>query len=331
MDPLNHLYLHKYRINLKAREPIHLPSYKGSALRGVFGFALKRVVCAIRNQKCDDCILRLKCVYSSIMETPISEDHSYHRKYKKAPHPYVIIPPLTRRQYFKPDELISFDFVLIGKANEYLPYFIYTFTEMGRIGIGKDKGKFDVTSVDALSLNGSGIKIFSGMDNLLKSSENRIDYSSFFNNPPFPPLIKGGEGGFSGEEFEGDEITISFETPLRIKEHDRLSKDIPFNLLIKRLSERAFLLAHFHCGAEMGDIEGFTKGSENVQTVKNKLRWIDWERYSTRQQARMKFGGWVGEITYKGEFQKYLPLLKLGEHIHVGKATTFGLGKYRIK
>jgi len=78
-------------------------------------------------------MVRLKCVYSLIMETPIPEDHPYHRKYKSAPHPYIIVPPLTRRQYFNPDNLMSFEIVLVGKANEYLPYFIYTFTEMGRI------------------------------------------------------------------------------------------------------------------------------------------------------------------------------------------------------
>lgn len=67
-----------------------------------------------------------------------------------------------------------------------------------------------------------------------------------------------------------------------------------------------------------------------MEAVKTRLRWLDWERYSTRQQTGMKFGGWVGEITYKGNFQKYLPILKMGEHIHVGKAVTFDLGKYRI-
>jgi len=64
--------------------------------------------------------------------------------------------------------------------------------------------------------------------------------------------------------------------------------------------------------------------------MRNKLYWQDWERYSSRQQTRMKFGGWVGEIIYQGDFQRFLPLLRLGEHIHVGKVTTFGLGKYRI-
>jgi CRISPR/Cas system endoribonuclease Cas6 (RAMP superfamily) len=44
----------------------------------------------------------------------------------------------------------------------------------------------------------------------------------------------------------------------------------------------------------------------------------------------MRLGGIVGSITYRGDFGKYLPLLRLGEHIHVGKAATFGLGKYRV-
>ncbi|HED01044.1 MAG TPA: CRISPR system precrRNA processing endoribonuclease RAMP protein Cas6 [Proteobacteria bacterium] len=322
-EPLNRLYFHKYRINLQAKELIHLPTYKGSALRGVFGYALKRVVCAIKNSRCDTCILRLKCVYSSIMETPIPEDHPDHRKYKNAPHPYIIIPPLTGRQYFKPDDPISFEIVLIGRANEYLPYFVYAFTEMGRMGIGKDRGEFDVTSVEALNLDGSGMEIFSGNTGILRGTENRIDYSHFLNSPsPQPSPIKG-EGG-------SHEITVSFDTPARIKADDRLSSDIPFNLLIRRLSERAFLLAHFHCGAEMGDYEEYAKGSETVETVSNKLRWIDWERYSSRQQTKMKLGGWVGEITYRGDLKKHLPLLRLGEHIHVGKATTFGLGRYRI-
>lgn len=263
-------------------------------------------------------------MYSAIIETPVPEDHPHHRKYKNAPHPYIIIPPLTRRQYFEPGDAMSFDVVLIGKANEYLPYFIYAFIEMGRLGIGKGKGKFDVTPVEALNPDGSGMEIFSGMDGILMPLlNNRIDYSPFVNSE-----VRSQESGERRQE--KDVITITFDTPTRIKVNDRLSPEIPFNLLIKRLSERAFLLAHFHCGEEIGDYEEYAKGSETVETVSNKLRWQDWERYSSRQQTRMKFGGWVGEVTFKGSFQKYLPLLRIGEHIHVGKNTTFGLGKYRI-
>lgn len=273
-------------------------------------------------------MLRLKCVYSAIMESPVSQDNPYHRRYKNAPHPYVIVPPLTKKQFFKPDDLISFEIVLIGRVNEYLPYFIYGFTEMGRIGVGKDKGKFEVVSVEAIALNGARSEIFNGIN--LRPSENRIDYNDFMSSSSSQPSpVKEKEKG-AEETFDGDEITISFETPVRIKRDDRLAADIPFNLIIRRLSERAFLLAHLHCGAELEDFEEFAKGSENIETISSKLRWIDWERYSSRQQTTMKFGGLIGDIVYKGDLKRFLPLLRFGQHIHVGKATTFGLGKYSI-
>ncbi len=324
MEPFHHLYFHKYRINLRPKELIHLPEYKASAIRGVFGNALRRIVCAIKKPQCDDCMLRFKCVYSEVMETPIPQEHPYHGKYPHAPHPYIIIPQLTGKRYFQSQDSLYFDMALIGKASEYLPYFIYAFTEMGKIGLGKGRGKFDVTTVDALYFNGTKAEIFNHTDNFLRPSNNRLDFTLFLNNE-----FEGDEARTSSLKCE-DEITISFETPARIKEKNRLAPDIPFKLLISRLYERAVLLSHFHCGAELNDFDGFVEESGDVETVNNKLRWKDWERYSARQDTRMILGGWLGEITYKGDFQKYLPLLRLGEHIHVGKATVFGLGKYRI-
>lgn len=312
-DPLNQLYFYKYRINLEAKEGTSLPLYQGSALRGAFGKALKQAVCITRKaSRCDECVLEHKCVYSSIMETPLPEGHPDHRKYKNAPHPYLIIPSRTPKRFYKPGDPFSFDIVLIGKANEYLPYFIFAFTEMGKIGLGKDRGTFEVVSVEAVNAEGVRVEVFRE-GRLIAPTENKIGFISF---------EKRGESG--------DTITLFFETPVRIKVENRLAPAIPFQLLIQRLSERAFLLAHFHCGADLGDFGEFARDAEPVRTMSNKLRWMDWERYSNRQQTKMKFGGWVGEITYQGDFQKYIPLLRFGEHIHVGKATTFGLGKYRV-
>jgi CRISPR/Cas system endoribonuclease Cas6 (RAMP superfamily) len=44
----------------------------------------------------------------------------------------------------------------------------------------------------------------------------------------------------------------------------------------------------------------------------------------------MKLGGFTGQITYSGEIQEFIPYIKLGEIIHIGKNTSFGLGKYVI-
>ncbi|HEX8949253.1 MAG TPA: CRISPR-associated protein Cas6, partial [Dissulfurispiraceae bacterium] len=62
------------------------------------------------------------------------------RKYKTAPHPFIIEPPSETKKIYKPGDEVVFGLTLVGRAIDYIPYFIYTFDELGRIGIGKGKG-----------------------------------------------------------------------------------------------------------------------------------------------------------------------------------------------
>jgi hypothetical protein len=69
-----------------------LPPYKGSTLN---------TVCVVDHRDCDRCILRLQCAYPYIFDTPVPEDSARMRKYERAPHPFVIDPPLDTRQIYK--------------------------------------------------------------------------------------------------------------------------------------------------------------------------------------------------------------------------------------
>jgi len=40
--------------------------------------------------------------------------------------------------------------------------------------------------------------------------------------------------------------------------------------------------------------------------------------------------GFVGKITFEGDLKEFLPLLVLGEYIHVGEDAVFGSGWFRI-
>jgi hypothetical protein len=44
----------------------------------------------------------------------------------------------------------------------------------------------------------------------------------------------------------------------------------------------------------------------------------------------MKLGGFVGEVSYQGDWAPFAALLILGELVHVGKACVFGHGKYEV-
>ena len=324
--PSHSIEYQQFIFRLTARESIILPAYKGSTLRGGFGYAFKRVVCAIRNKECSDCILKEKCVYSYVFETPPPSDTKIMRKYKAAPHPFVIEPPPERRRGFKPGDEITFGLTLIGRAIDYLPYFVYTFDELGKIGIGKGKARYELKEVHC-----DGKQIYDSETKTLKSFEAAsldVGIPTFPHSGGFAEAKeKGGKGGFLSKQ-----LTLNFLTPTRILYDSHLTIDLEFHILIRNLLRRLSLLYYFHCNGDLSewDFKGLIEQAKDVKVKEKKLRWYDWERYSGRQETRMKMGGFVGEITFEGDIKSFMPLIKAGEVLHVGKGTGFGLGKYRI-
>ena len=92
------------------------------------------------------------------------------------------------------------------------------------------------------------------------------------------------------------------------------------------------MLSYFHCGEELNlNFREVIERAKEVETLSKNLRWHDWERYSNRQKTRMTMGGFMGEVTYGGDLEEFQPFIKLGEYVHLGKGSSFGLGKYEIK
>jgi len=326
--PLNNFKFAQFQFILKAIDNISLPGYKGSTFRGAFGHAFKKVVCVNREKTCGSCLLKGKCVYSYIFETPPPSDTSKMRKYPFAPHPFVITPPLEERRDYQTGETLGFELTLVGKAIDYLPYFIYTFDELGKIGIGKGRGRYFLEEVRALNIGerlkdngdrckvkGEGAKtIYFGKEKVLRNNFQVINFRDLnpFDLSPFT-------------------LHLQFLTPTRLKFYGKLAPTLEFHILVRNLLRRISLLSYFHCGQELDlDFKGLIESSKIVTVEKENLSWFDWERYSNRQETKMKMGGFMGSITFKGDFNELLPFVQLGEYIHVGKGTSFGLGKYKI-
>jgi CRISPR/Cas system endoribonuclease Cas6 (RAMP superfamily) len=64
--------------------------------------------------------------------------------------------------------------------------------------------------------------------------------------------------------------------------------------------------------------------------VETSSRWLERSR-RTRQGEQQNLSGFVGEVTYRGDLEPFIPLLLLGEYIHVGKNAAFGNGWYQLK
>jgi len=124
---------------------------------------------------------------------------------------------------------------------------------------------------------------------------------------------------------------LTFVTPLRLKFQNHLQAELPFHVLVRACLRRVSLLfTCFDRGEPPLDYKGLIARAQEVEVVRTSLRWFDWPRYSQRQDQAMLMGGLVGSITYQGNLGEYTPLLRFAEKVHLGKATTFGLGKVRV-
>jgi CRISPR-associated endoribonuclease Cas6 len=240
------------------------------------------------------------------------------RRYERAPHPFVIDPPLDTITRYEHGSSLSFGLTLIGKAIDYLPYFIYAFERMGKDrGIGKGRsfgnGRFAVERVDWVDRDGTEKPVYDGERKVLSNS--------------FRPLTIRHLPHTDNSKL----VTVHYLTPTRITFDHQLHTYPEFHVVIRNLLRRLSNLAYFHCGEELKlDFKGIIDSAKQVETKDGQVQWRDWERYSARQDTKMKMGGFVGEVEYSGEISGFVPLLKLGEKVHVGKATGFGLGRYQV-
>lgn len=306
-----------FTFHLTAQELIQLPEYKGSAFRGGFGHVMKRVCCVLPPGQCAErCQLGNNCAYAYIFETPQTGAAPETRPIAATnlPHPFVLLPPLSRREIIPPGEALAFGLTLIGKGIEFLPYFIYAFDELGRSGIGRGRGRYQLERVTE---NFTDREIYSRRTRTLAgnvATKTLADLSEQIRT------------------HDPRRLRLEFLSPTRILDQNKLTSELPFDLLMRGLLRRASLLARLHCGQEWRLDYGAVLESARtlVRVAESHLVWQDWERYSNRQQRRMKLGGFIGSVCYEGELGPFLPLIALGQYLHLGKNTTFGMGKYAL-
>jgi len=312
-----HLPFAVFNFHLVAKDRLYLPAYKGSALRGGFGAAFKKVCCVNPGKKyCNDCQLNTNCAYAYVFETPQTSAYRADYTATNLPHPFVILPPLSKKELLEPGESLTFGLTLIARGIDFLPYYVYAFDELGRMGLGRERGRYRLEQVT----NDEDQQIY---------HVNHGTLSSDFKTRNFGDLLA------AIKSDNNHEIKLHFITPTRITEKNQLTKQLPFELLLRNLLRRGSLLAEVH--SQSGQPWQLDHGSvleyarTNVELRNSELTWYDWERFSNRQQRRINFRGFIGTVSYHGDIQPFLPLIQLGHDIHIGKNTSFGMGHYVVK
>lgn len=304
----------KYQFICRLENEAILPFYKGSTFRGLFGHALKKIVCALKRQECEQCLLKERCVYALVFETQVSLQPPKGSRIVSPPHPFVIEPPQTTETNFSKGSAFDFNLLLFGEVNNNLPYFVYAIDQMGKIGIGKKingkRGKFTLKAVK------------SGKHIIYSDTDQKLIATETFKALTFPETVDYPDNNFS--------IRLILETPLRLKFENRLKADLPFHVLVRAMLRRvSSLYSCYGDGEPALGYKGLVSKAKTIRIIDTDLVWFDWQRYSHRQDQAMLMGGMAGSITYEGKISEFLPLIDFCSKVHLGKQTAFGLGKIR--
>jgi hypothetical protein len=298
----------QYRFYFESTEPYRLPEYPGSAWRGAFGHALKRTVCVVRNTPCKQCLLKNACAYSYIFETPPPADTEKMRKYTATPHPFVLRFPENSTL----EGPYSLDITLFGHGQRFFPYIVHALKTAGQDGIGGRRQVFELLKIDEIDLQGNARTIY-------QNGELQPQQQAVF--PTVPPMPT--------------QIELNFHSPLRIKQDQKnlSTSDFNFGALFGTLLRRISMISYFHTDTPLEtDFAGLKAKARAVQFVSQELKWYDWTRYSSRQQAEMNMGGVLGSVVLDtSDLEDFWPYLWLGQWTHVGKATSMGMGAYSIR
>ena len=333
------------RFEATAEEDMTLPPYIGSALRGAFGHALKEVACLYKDRgaPCENCVENrealaegrtTRCVYGFIFETPRPPGATVHERQREVPHPYVIRPAGLGdrgqgadrdsetigdgRRVYAAGARIAFEVQLFGRGIDHVGPVVEASVRMARHGLGVGRWAAEVREVRELEPFGSG--------NCTLPFQ--LDRSTL-------GLVGGWDDAVSrAQALSPGMVALQFLTPTHLV-RDHYAVRVPtFPVLARALLRRLTALALFHGGAD-GEVTGdyfarLARQAEVVRLVSWQGDWREWERYSTRQDRRMTFGGVVGTAVYEGNVAEFLPYLVYGQAAHVGKQSTFGAGRYRI-
>jgi hypothetical protein len=306
-----------FRFTLTAGETLFVPAVnKTNMLRGAFGLAFRRLCCVPQCTAAPKCPLDQTCPYKAIFEPSPPPDADRLSKNQDVPRPFVFRAPSDPRTKFTAGEEFSFDLVLIGRAVDHLPYFVLSFRELAAEGLGLNRARCELKSVEEPA---SGQSIFASSDQVFRGPKGlKLEHWLEDRTGSFPQPLK--------------TVQVEFLSPTLLKAESQVVRKPEFSHVIKRLRDRINSLSTFFGQGPLdADFAGLGKRAEQVRTVSCNVQWEERFRTSSKTRLRHELSGFTGQAFYEGDLDEFLPWLLLGELVHIGKHTAWGMGQIRVK
>lgn len=300
-----------YRLTYRVLSEFSLHEYAGSALRGAFGHALIQLCGLQISDVKNKTPLYLQSPYAEIFDPVAVSEQLSQQGYTNLPSPYVIKAPAQKNLYLTTGDEFVFELVLIGHALEHLQLIIMAFRRALQHGLGKNKTKkAALIEVEHLQPNGQAVSIYHQEQPAIKQHNCDVEIPKYS---------------------ESATITIQLQTPLRLQHKGKILKPKELNaaVFIKNIIRRCSVYLNMQ-GSTIDNLPVLFNSAEIVQEH-SQLEYQYWERYSNRQHKKLILDGAIGQWTLIDVPPQLLPFIYLGQFLHNGKGTVFGLGRYLIQ
>lgn len=322
---------HRFDIRILAEQNTLFEAWPGAVLRNNLLFATAQVKIPEKGISLFEFCCR---------QLPLPVSHPLYKEMRQGfPPPFYLYASADKygKESYKiqKNEVLNFSFVLVGTFSSYIPYFIEAIQSMCRKGMGVDAKPFTFIDIHEVSFDGKRRLLASGKENIAGS----LSY------PISMPLYESPGPG------KGRTIRIIFESPVSLMKQGKVSEKAgyqeksngfpSFYQLVRSAAYRVEKLAALFCMPD--EIDGYVASHEGIEdnvedaAIKMRLKDVNLRHVSfqsTRKEGtdkRIPLMGFAGEMTFTGDYTKYLALLRCIEQLGVGEKLTYGFGKIRVE
>lgn len=286
-----------------------LPALKGSIFYDqCFQESMYHNFCKKKNMICENCSSNPICPYPFMYKNiPAWKSQQFG-----SVAPFTWKPPLEKKTVYMKGEKVQYSLTLIGNAYKHLKKMINVLEGY----LIKKEHSFGKLMLKKVVTENPFTK------------EQEIVYSSktAFNEDALV-FIHGNEiESWAKQNMLASGLLLTFLTPTCFKYKNECVKEVHFYYLVRELLLRVQTLYYFYHNRQELNInyQKYLRGAEEVQKVSDQSRFI------TADKSTWANDGLLGKIKYTGKLEEYLPLIKLGELVHIGEKAVLGFGRYRF-
>jgi hypothetical protein len=253
--------------------------------------------------------------FSALFDPPLPVDPVALRRHQRPSAPFAILPEPDFAGEYEAGDLLALKVVFWGGGILTLGDFARTLRALGRIGLHRGEGPFELTAIVAEDTAGNRSRIW-------REGEALEDLA--------PPLCNA--RWWLESDLVGDDVVeLEFLTPARLLSRRKPLFRPSFDKLFPFILRRVTSMLHAHCGMEFTmEAQLLLHAAERVETRVNRLCWKDWKSLAGEEKVQ-DLGGVCGLIRLEGDaLADIFWVLKMGSLMNIGKNASFGPGSYRL-